>query len=150
MERENLTDEDNRHSQVLFPMTQLSSPQNQLKVEKRQKKVRSEAKQVLKEAELAKRILLFLIEKYNLPPAVVVHALYVNSGDVDAAIEYLENPCFTEHWTNDEDTEVLMQGDMDAIIQKHGIDALQGRRLFLRQVCEEPIGSLSDIEAKLK
>jgi hypothetical protein len=161
MERENLTDEDNRHSQVAFPMTQFSSPPQKLvevKVEegdkkgpqKTKSKDQSAVKKLLKEAELAKRIVLFLIEKYNLTPAVVVHALYANSGDVNSTIEYLENPSFNDQWTGAEDAEILIQGDMDDIIQKHGIEALQDRRHFLREICEEPIGSLSEIEAKLK
>ena len=156
MDRENLTDEDNRHSQVTFPMTQLSSPHKRVEVaqsgKKKDKKSKEQSalKKILKEAELAKRVLLFLIEKYNLPPPVIVYALYVNSGDVDATIEFLENPCFNEYWTANEDTEILVQGDMDEIIQKHGFEALQERRQFLRQICDEPIGSLSEIEAKLK
>lgn len=172
MERENMADEDNHHSQVAFPVTQFSSPQkpaaettttttttepkNKKGKEKEKEKGKKKSgqqmriKRLLKEAELAKRILLFLIEKYNLPPPVIVHALYVNSGDVDATIEYLENPLYDQHWASHEDSEILLEGNMDDIIMRHGFDGLQERRKFLHQVCEEPCGSLSAIEAKLK
>lgn len=150
-----MVDDDNHHSQVAFPMTQLSPAKDSLPPQAKtnshaQTNECAAAKKLLKEAELAKRVLLFLIEKYNLPPAVIAHALFVNSGDVDATVEYLENPSFSGQWTSREDWEVLQQGDMDEIIQRHGIDALQERREFLRQVCEEAVGSLSVIEAKLK
>ena len=90
-------------------------------------------------AEQAKRVLLVLIEKFNLPPPVLVHALYVTSGVVDDAIKYLEDPTFGPVWTMPEDVEILTEGNLDDIEKRHGLIKLQERKEFLAQIVDEPL-----------
>lgn len=122
------------YENVNFPMTQ-SSP---------------DTAALLKQAELSRRVFLYLIEKYNLAPAVILHSLYVNSGDVDACEAYLSDPKISAPWTLDEDHLILTDADCSTIIREKGLEALRERRSFLHQVCYEAIGNCSEITSKLK
>lgn len=122
------------HENVHFPMTQ-SSP---------------DTSALLKQAELSRRVFLYLIEKYNLAPAVILHSLYINSGNVDACEAYLSNPKISTPWTLDQDHLILTDSDCSQIIKEKGLEALRERRTFLHQVCYEAIGNCSEITSKLK
>lgn len=123
------------HENVNFPLSQ--SP---------------ETADLVKQAELTRRLFLHLIEKYNLSPSVILHALYLHSGNVDACEKYLSDPEIEADslWSLDEDHLILTDSDVSQIINSRGLEALRERRTFLHQVCEEAIGNWSEITTKLK
>lgn len=121
-----------------------------LKSPKKSKLSRSVLEERYKKAEEAKRILLVLIEKFNLPPPVIVHALYVTSGIVDDAIKYLEDPTFGPVWSMPEDVEILTSGNLDDIEKRHGFKKLQERKEFLAQIVDEPLFKAPQVSGKLK
>ena len=126
-------DEDSKEN-VNFPMTQ-SAPQTSA---------------LIKKAELSRRVFLYLIEKYNLAPSVILHSLYLHSGNVAACEAYLSDAKIPAPWTLDEDQLILTDSDCSEIIERKGIEALNERMTFLHQVCYEAIGSCSEITTKLK
>lgn len=105
---------------------------------------------LIKQAELSRRVFLYLIEKYNLTPSVILHSLYIHSGDVAACESYLSDYSLTAPWSLKEDKLILTDSDCTEIIGKKGLVALNERRMFLHQVCNEAIGSCSEVTAKLK
>ena len=119
---------------VNFPLTQ-SAPQTST---------------LIKQAELSRRVFLYLIDKYNLSPAVVLHSLYLHSGNVSACEAYLSDPQIPAPWSLDEDQLILTDADCTEIIDRKGLTALNERRTFLHQVCYEAVGSCSEITTKLK
>lgn len=127
-------DEVENYENVNFPMTQ-SSP---------------DTAALIKQAELSRRVFLYLIEKYNLAPSVILHSLYVNSGNVDDCELYLSNVKVSMPWTLEEDHLILTDSDCSEIIRDKGLEALRERRTFLHQVCYEAIGNCSEITSKLK
>lgn len=131
-ETQNATEEN--HEIVNFPMTQ-SSP---------------DTTALIKQAELSRRVFLYLIEKYNLAPSVVLHSLYINSGDVDACEAYLSDAQIKAPWSLEEDHLILTDSDCSQIIAQKGLEALRERRTFLYQICFEAIGNCSEITSKLK
>ena len=126
--------ESENYENVNFPMTQ-SSP---------------DTAALIKQAELSRRVFLYLIEKYNLAPSVILHSLYVNSGNVDDCELYLSNVKVSIPWTLEEDHLILTDSDCSEIIREKGLEALRERRTFLHQVCYEAIGNCSEITSKLK
>ena len=128
------------HDNVQFPMTQL--PDNEYN--------KNEQINLFKQAELSRRIFLYLIEKYNLSPSIILHSLYLHSGNVEACEAYLSNPKLPAPWTLDEDHLILTDAEVGGIIEEKGLEALRERRTFLHQVCEEAIGNWSEIATKLK
>lgn len=127
-------DNTENYENVNFPMTQ-SSP---------------DTAALIKQAELSRRVFLYLIEKYNLAPSVILHSLYVNSGNVDDCELYLSNAKVSMPWTLEEDHLILTDSDCSEIIREKGLEALRERRTFLHQVCYEAIGNCSEITSKLK
>ena len=127
------TQEEN-YENVNFPMTQ-SSP---------------DTAALIKQAELSRRVFLYLIEKYNLSPSVILHSLYINSGNVEDCEVYLSNPKISSPWTLEEDHLILTDSDCSEIIREKGLEGLRERRTFLHQVCYEAIGNCSEITSKLK
>ena len=105
---------------------------------------------LLKQAELSRRVFLYLIEKYNLAPSIILHSLYLHSGNVEACEAYLSDPTQTTPWTLEDDHLILTDADVAGIIEEKGLEALRERRTFLHQVCEEAIGNWSEIATKLK
>lgn len=127
----------NTKENVNFPMTQ-STPQTST---------------LIKQAELSRRVFLYLIEKYNLAPSVILYSLYIHSGNVAACESYLSNPNRTNNtasWSLKEDKLILTDSDCTEIIEKKRLEGLNERRTFLHQVCNEAIGSCSEITSKLK
>jgi hypothetical protein len=127
-------EEAENYENVNFPMTQ-SSP---------------DTVALIKQAELSRRVFLYLIEKYNLAPSVILHSLYINSGNVDDCELYLSNSKILSPWTLEEDHLILTDSDCNEIIREKGLEALRERRTFLHQVCYEAIGNCSEITSKLK
>lgn len=105
---------------------------------------------LIKQAELSRRVFLYLIEKYNLAPAVILHSLYLHSGNVAACEAYLSDFLIPPAWSLDEDQIILTDADCSEIIQRKGLAALNERRTFLHQICYEAVGSCSEITSKLK
>ena len=126
-------DEDSKEN-VSFPLTQ-SAPQTSA---------------LIQQAELSRRVFLYLIEKYNLAPSIILHSLYLHSGNVSACEAYLSDPKIPAPWSLEEDSLILTDADCSEIIERKGLEALNERRTFLHQVCYEAIGSCSEITTKLK
>lgn len=102
------------------------------------------------EAVQARRAFSHLISKHNLPPAVVLYALYVSSGVVRDAEAFLLDPKLPVPWSTDDDRRILMEEPLDALIRAKGRAAVLARQAFLHEVCAESLGSLADIEARLR
>lgn len=128
---------DDSFDNVSFPLTQNGNES-------------SSSSALLKQAEQSRRVFLYLIEKYNLSPSVILHSLYLNSGNVAACEAYLSNPKIAAPWSMEEDHLILTDADVTEIITRKGLEALRERRAFLHQVCYEAIGNSSEIASKLK
>lgn len=140
-----IENDENCHDNVQFPMTQLPLPQSSNNTVADHSKI-----DLLKQAELSRRVFLYLIEKYNLSPSIILHSLYLHSGNVEACEAYLSDPTQTTPWTLEDDHLILTDAEVGGIIQQKGLEALRERRTFLHQVCEEAIGNWSEIATKLK
>lgn len=125
---------DTHNNTANFPMTQ-SAP---------------ETSALIEQAQISRRVFLYLIEKYNLAPSVILHSLYLHSGSVSACEAYLSDFKIPAAWTLSEDQIILTDSDCSEIIERKGLGALNERRTFLHQVCYEAVGSCSEISSKLK
>jgi hypothetical protein len=102
------------------------------------------------EGMLARNIFSVLIERFNLPPAVILHALYVNSGSIDDTVRYLSEAQTPQPWSMSHDQHILMQLPLDELLAEKGKEAVEARRRFLVQVCEESVGTLEALDAQLR
>lgn len=137
-------DTDNFHENVSFPLTQNANTSGN------NTSTSTSSTKLLKQAELSRRVFLYLIEKYNLSPSVILHSLYVTSGNVSACERYLSDAKMTAPWSLEEDHLILTDADVTKVIGEKGLEALNERRTFLHQVCYEAIGTSSEIASKLK
>ena len=71
----------------------------------------------MKQAELSRRVFLYLIEKYNLSPSVILHSLYAHSGNVAQCEEYLSDPTKPIPWNLADDHLILTDSNVSRIIE---------------------------------